>query len=257
MHVSRALPLASGKPSTPLKHFAAIALAFGIAACANAASETDNLKAELVKKFPDRPISSVRTTPIKGIFEVVFAPKQVVYSDAKGNYLLVGDLVDINKKTSLTEARVRELSKTDFAKLPLDLAIKVVRGDGSRKVAVFSDPDCPYCRKLEQETIKQLDNVTVYNYVMPLPMHADAPRKSHLMWCSADPAKAWNDWMFDGKLPDAKAKADCEAPLAKIEALAQSIGVSATPSMVFANGEVVSGALGKEAFEKQLAAKKP
>lgn len=240
-----------------LKRAAALAavLGLGFSACVNAASEIDKIKDEVSKKFPQRPVKSIQATPVKGLYEVVFAPRQVVYVDAKVEYALIGDMVDIKKRVSLTEARVKELSRTDFSKLPLDLAVKVVYGNGSRKVAVFSDPDCPYCKKLESDTITKLENVTVYNFLYPLSFHPDAERKSGLIWCSSDRVKAWNDWMLEGKIGDGKP--DCESPVAKTAKLAAQIGVNATPTMVFENGEIVAGAVDKDTFEAKLANKKP
>jgi thiol:disulfide interchange protein DsbC len=234
------------------KRIAAVSIGLALAACANAAGDnTASVKAAVEKKFPQRPVASVRATPVKGVYEVVFAPKQVVYTDAKVDFIFVGDMVDLKTRTSLTEARIKELSRTDFASLPLDKAIKEVRGNGARKVAVFSDPDCPFCKKLERDTIAKLDNVTVYTFLMPLAqLHPDAARKSALIWCAADPVKAWKDWMLDGKLPQGEAQ--CANPLAEIAALSEKLDVSATPSMVFESGELVSGAIEAADFDAKL-----
>ncbi|MFC4161047.1 DsbC family protein [Chitinimonas lacunae] len=222
------------------------------------AASVEAVKAEVQKKFPQRPVSSVRPTPVKGLYEVVFAPRQVVYTDAKADYMLVGDLVDVARKTSMTEERVRELSRTDFSKLPLDQALKLVRGNGSRKVAVFSDPDCPFCKRLEQDVINKLDNVTVYTFLFPLTsLHPDAPRKSNLIWCQPEPQKAWTDFMINNKLPTAAPAPNCTAPLEKIQVLAEQLGITGTPAMVFESGDIVSGAIPMEEFERQLVAKKP
>jgi thiol:disulfide interchange protein DsbC len=236
----------------PIKPFAmSFALALSLTSCANAASEIDTVRNEVKKKLPQREIQSVRTTPVKGLFEVVLAPRQVVYVDGKANYLIVGDLVDLNKKESLTEARMKELMRTDFSKLPFEHAFKLVRGDGSRKVAVFSDPDCPFCKKLEMEVINRLDNVTVYTFLLPLTsLHPDAPRKASLVWCSADRQKTWWSWMLEGKPLEGEAK--CETPLDQIAALARQLDINGTPAIVFENGDIVPGAISKEAFEAKL-----
>jgi thiol:disulfide interchange protein DsbC len=236
----------------PIKPFVmSVALALSLTSCANAASEIDTVRSEVKKKLPQREIQSVRTTPIKGLFEVVLAPRQVVYVDGKANYLIVGDLVDLNKKESLTEARMKELMRTDFSKLPFEHAFKLVRGDGSRKVAVFSDPDCPFCKKLEMEVINRLDNVTVYTFLLPLTsLHPDAPRKAALVWCSADRQKTWWSWMLEGKPLEGEAK--CETPLDKIAAVAQQLDIRGTPAIVFENGDIVPGAIPKEVFEAKL-----
>jgi len=235
--------------------FAAL-VGLSLAACANAAGDAPaNLKADIQKKFPNRPIESVRTTPLKGIYEVVMEGRQIIYTDNRGDFILVGDLVDVKNKVSLTESRMKELTRVDFASLPLDKALKLVRGTGARKVAVFSDPDCPFCKKIERETIAKLDNVTVYTFLYPLAqLHPDAARKSALIWCAADRQKAWQGWMFEGKLPEGSDS--CPNPVADTVALADKLGINGTPAMVFESGELVSGAIPVEEFEAKLSAKK-
>ncbi|MBS4944374.1 MAG: DsbC family protein, partial [Neisseria mucosa] len=129
-----------------------------------------SLKARLEKVYAaqDLKVLSVNETPIKGIYEVVVSGKQIIYTDAKGDYMLVGDLINVNTRQSLTEERAADLNKIDFASLPLDKAIKEVRGNGKLKVAVFSDPDCPFCKRLEHEFEKMTD-ITIYTFMMPIP----------------------------------------------------------------------------------------
>ncbi|WP_269533545.1 DsbC family protein [Chitinimonas sp. BJYL2] len=234
------------------KRLSLMSIALMLAACVNAASDNNKAtKDALQKKFPERTIESVRATPIKGLYEVVFAGRQVVYSDPKGDYIVVGDLVDVAARQSLTEARIRELSKVDFKTLPLDKAIKLVKGNGSRKVAVFSDPDCPFCKRLETDTISKLDNVTVYTFMLPLAsLHPDAARKSALIWCAPDKLAAWNAWMLEGRLPQGDGK--CANPVNDIVAMAERYGINGTPALVFESGEMVSGAIAAPAFEAHL-----
>ncbi|GAB3264192.1 DsbC family protein [Chitinimonas naiadis] len=237
------------------KPLLAVIVGVALAACANAAGENlETVKTALQKKFPGRNVESVRVTPIKGLYEVVFPGRQIIYTDAKADYIVVGDMVDVAARKSLTEARARELSRTDFAKLPFDKAIKLVKGTGTRKVAVFSDPDCPFCKKIEQETLSKLDNVTIYTFLYPLAeLHPDAARKSALIWCSADKQKAWDSWMLEGKLPVGDDK--CATPIADIQTLAAGLGISGTPAMVFESGEIVSGAIALKDFEAYLTPK--
>ncbi|MGQ5524977.1 DsbC family protein [Chitinimonas sp. PSY-7] len=237
------------------KRIAAASVGFALAACANAAGESPaSVKAEMEKKFPQRPVTSVRATPIKGMYEVVLGSKQIVYTDAKVDHLFVGDMIDVKTRSSLTEARVRELSRTDFSTLPLDKAIKEVRGKGTRKVAVFSDPDCPFCKKLERDTIAKLDDVTVYTFLMPLAqLHPDAARKSSLIWCAEDRQKAWSNWIMDGKLVEGDGS--CATPLAEIASIAEKLEINGTPAMVFESGEMVSGAIDAKEFEAKLNSK--
>lgn len=242
------------------KRLLAVSIAMSLAACADAATTTaadtpDTVKAAIQKKFPGRNVDAVRTTPVKGIYEVNFQGRQVIYTDAHADYIFVGDLIDVKSHLSLTEARVKELSKTDFTALPFEKAIKVVRGNGTRKVAVFSDPDCPFCKKIEHETLSKLDDVTIYTFMLPLTqLHPDAPRKASLIWCAGDKVKAWQDWMFEGKLPDGNSQ--CPTPGDDIAKLAEKLGVNGTPAMVFENGELVSGAIPLEDFKAHLVAKK-
>ncbi|MDO4998569.1 MAG: DsbC family protein, partial [Neisseria sp.] len=143
----------------------------------------------------DLKVQSVQATPIAGLYEVVVSGNQVVYTDAKADFMLVGDLINVNTKESLTEERNEELRKIDYASLPLDKAIKEVRGNGKLHVAVFSDPDCPFCRRLEQEFAKMTD-ITIHTFMMPIPsLHPDAARKAEQIWCQPNPTQAWINWM--------------------------------------------------------------
>ncbi|MGL6070813.1 DsbC family protein [Craterilacuibacter sp.] len=243
-----------------------VALLTPLLACSaiNAGDNPDTVKKAFKARFPDREVVSVAASPVNNLFEVVIKGQNrgrdvytVVYSDAKADYLLVGDLIDAKQRNSLTEQRLEALNKVsiDVSKLPLNKAIKDVRGNGSRQLVVFSDPDCPYCKQLERESIAKLDNVTVYTFLMPLAqLHPDAERKSRAIWCSKDPAKAWAGFMREGKaLPEA---GNCETPLAEIAALAESFGISGTPALIFPNGELVPGAIPVAEIEKRLSAKK-
>ncbi|MXR36635.1 DsbC family protein [Craterilacuibacter sinensis] len=243
-----------------------VALLTPLLACSatNASDNPDAVKKAFKARFPDREVVSVAESPVKNLFEVVIKGQNrgrdvysVVYSDAKADYLLVGDLIDAKARNSLTEARMEKLNKVsiDVSKLPLNKAIKDVRGNGSRQLVVFSDPDCPFCKQLERESIAKLDNVTVYTFLLPLAqLHPDAERKSRAIWCSKDPAKTWAGFMREGKaLPD---NVNCDAPLAEVAALAEKFGISGTPALIFANGDLVPGAIPVAEIEKRLSAKK-
>lgn len=231
----------------------------GLTAC-TASAEGDKqqaeIKARVMKQLPGKEITAVNMTPMKGIFEVVMAGNMIVYTDAKADFLIFGDMVDVARRKSVTEERLAELRKVDFAKLPLDLAIKEVRGDGSRQLAVFSDPDCPFCKRLEQEGLKDISNITIYTFLMPLAeLHPDAMRKSRVIWCASDKVAAWKNWIFTEKLPE-PAKADCENPVAQIVQLGAKLGISGTPGLIFASGRLVPGAIPREDIEKLLSEKK-
>ncbi len=137
--------------------------------------------------------------------------------------------------------------------MPLDKAIKVVKGNGSRKVAIFSDVDCPYCKRLEQNELSQIDNVTIYTFLYPLKqLHPDAAEKSKLIWCAKDRATAWNNWVFKGKLPSSAG--DCKVPLETVGDLARKIGVASTPTLIFSDGKRMMGAQPHKKIEKALQA---
>jgi thiol:disulfide interchange protein DsbC len=207
-----------------------------------------DIKTNIEKSFPGVKVDSVSKSPVAGLFEVVVG-KEVVYTDEQGAYLLTGEMLETATKRNLTREKVEQLSAIDFSTLPLDQAVKVVNGDGKRVMAVFSDPDCPYCRKLEHELVK-VKNVTIYNFMFPLPMHADAPRKARLVWCSADRAKSWTELMLNGTVP--AGKDDCANPIAANQELAQKIGVDSTPAMILSNGRIVAGLAPADRIEAML-----
>lgn len=219
------------------------------AAARTAPASSAEADAGLVKTLTDKlektyegqqvKVQSVRTTPIPGLYEVVVSGNQVVYVDGKADYMLVGDLIDVNSRQSLTEERSAELNKIDFSTLPLNQAIKEVRGNGKLKVAVFSDPDCPFCKRLEHEFVKMTD-ITIYNFMMPIPsLHPDAARKAELIWCQPDRTAAWTKWMREGKMPPQAAA--CDNPVAETTSLGEQLGFTGTPTIVFPNGHTQSG----------------
>lgn len=190
---------------------------------------------------PGTKATQITATGIKGWFEVVVETEQgpqVLYAEDKGQFLLVGDLLDTKARKNLTRERMDKLTAVKWESLPLDNAIKVVRGNGKRKLAVFSDPDCPYCKKAEQEFMK-LDNVTIYTFLYPLAMHSDAPRKSRLVWCAKDRSQAWLDLMLKGKLPEGKPI--CNDPVDENLALGAKLRIEGTPALILANGKRIPG----------------
>ena len=161
-------------------------------------------------------------------------------------------MYDTATKQNLTDARSRRLNRVAVDKLPYDLAFKRVKGDGSRKLVLFSDADCPFCHRLENE-LKGLDNVTIYTFLFPIDqLHPDAARKSKQIWCAPDKVKAWDEFFASGKVPDNKG--DCGDPVAKTQALGNSLKINATPTLVFADGTMIPGALPLPQLEKEIAA---
>lgn len=204
---------------------------------------------------PEAKVVSIRRTPLADLFEVVVEGPRgpaVVYVSGKGEYLLVGELLDVKRQRNLTGERMDKLTAVQFDSLPLNQAIKIVQGNGARRLAVFSDPDCPYCRKVEQELAK-LKDVTLYMFPYPLPMHPDAGRKSKLVWCSKDRAQAWRDMMLNNRLPEAT-KSDCDHPVDKNLALGQRLRIDGTPALIFADGRRVPGYMEAGRIEALLAA---
>ncbi|MGF6922633.1 DsbC family protein [Paraburkholderia sp. 40] len=232
---------------------AAAALAIGAATLgcsAQADQTTDKLKATLQTRLSDVTIKGVSKSPIAGLYEVNLGT-QIIYSDASGDYLMLGDMVDSKTRKNLTEARLSETNRIDFASLPFGNAVKVVRGNGARKIAVFSDPNCPYCKQLEK-TLLSIDNVTVYTFLYPV-LSPDSTAKSKSIWCSADRAKAWESWMQDRQAPTAAATCDTAA-IDKNLALGRSMNVEGTPTVFLADGRRLPGAVPADRLDKELSA---
>lgn len=225
-------------------------LSLALAACASPAlADEAAIRQTLGERYPGIRIESVTTTPIAGLYEV-WGGGRLFYADEKGEHVLVGPLVETRGKTNLTQQRITQLRAVRFDSLPLDKAIRIVQGKGERAVAVFSDPDCPFCRKLEQE-LARLDNLTVHLFLYPLvDLHPGAEKVARNVWCAADPAASWRAYVLDGRAP--AAVADCQAPIAEIAALAARLGVTGTPALIFQSGERVDGALPADRIEALL-----
>ena len=212
-------------------------------------AEAAGIKKILEQKFPGAEVRGVTKTSYLGLYEVLFDDR-IVYTDAKARYLVVGSVYDTESKVNLTEERQRKLKRVDLATLPLDLAIKKVKGTGERTLIVFSDADCPFCHRLE-DAMKPVDNVTVYTFLFPIDqLHPDAARKSRMIWCSEDRLQAWDAFFESGALPDNKG--DCDNPVAKTAELGARFKINATPTLMFADGSIVPGALPTQRIETEL-----
>jgi thiol:disulfide interchange protein DsbC len=212
-----------------------------------------SLKKAIETAYPKFKVDSVVKTPYAGLYEV-FMGGQIIYTDDKLTFLIAeGRIVDPKTKKDVTGERLEELTKVDFNSLPLDQAIKVVKGNGSRKLVVFSDVDCPFCKRLEQNELTNIDNVTIYTFLYPIEtLHPDAANKSKSIWCSPNRVKAWNDWIFNNKLP--AAASNCDVPLAKVGELARKVGINSTPTMIFSDGRKMMGAQPYKEIERYLVA---
>lgn len=212
------------------------------------AQEADIRKA-LAERIPQMgKIDEVLPTPMKGLYEVRVGT-DLFYTDAKGNYVIQGELIDAKARRNLTEDRIAKLTAIDFSALPLKDAFAIVRGDGKRKVAVFEDPNCGYCKRFERD-LQNVDNVTVYLFLYPI-LSPDSAEKSRNIWCSKDPVAAWQDQMVRDK-PAAAASCDTSAVQRNL-AFGRKYKITGTPTLIFANGTRVPGAIGAKEVEKRLA----
>jgi thiol:disulfide interchange protein DsbC len=212
-------------------------------------AEANAVRKLLQERFPGGQVKYIAKSPYFGLYEAMY-DDTMMYVDPKVNYVFVGQIFDAKTRTNLTEKKAREINRVAFSELPLDLAIVKVKGDGSRKLAVFSDADCPFCARLE-ESLKDVNNVTIYTFLYPIDqLHPDAARKSRLIWCAPDKVKAWDEFFAAGTLPDNAG--DCDNPVAATAVLGQKLRVSATPTLVFADGSVVPGALPAASLESEL-----
>lgn len=207
----------------------------------------DALKLELGKKYPEIKAERITKTTYGNLFEV-FAGGEILYTDEKVTFLLLGTLVDAQTRTNVSAARLQKLNVINFNDLPFEQAIKLVRGNGSRRMAIFADPNCGYCKRFEQD-VNTTDNMTAYIFAYPI-LAQDSMDKSKSIWCSADRLKAWQDHMLREKPPTAKGT--CDTPIDKVLALGRKMNVSGTPTTFFEDGERIAGALTKDRIEAKL-----
>lgn len=205
------------------------------------------IRAEMGKKFPYSKIISVSKTPYFGLYEVVF-DNQLVYTDEKMSYLFSGNIIDMHTMKNLTKARENQLYAIVFDNLPFDLAIKNVKGSGKRRLAVFTDPNCGYCKKLEKEMVN-LTDATIYVFVLPILPGSE--EKAKAIWCSPGRLKAWEDHMLRGVEPQSDMACDTAA-LVKISMHAKKLGINVTPTLVFENGAIKPGTLTLDLIEEHL-----
>lgn len=220
--------------------------------CSTAQAGETEIRQSLQSKFPNiGKLEHIVKTPYSGLYEIVVGD-QLLYTDEQGSYLFDGSIIDAKTRTDLTELRRHQLFAVDFDKLPLELAVKRVKGNGQRKMAYFTDPNCAFCKKLEKE-LSRVSNVTLYLFMYPIfPGSEEIVRDVR---CAKDPIKAWDEQMLKGNPPP---NASCKVPTDKIIALAKKLRVNGTPNLIFADGTQIPGYLPAEELEKHLneAAKK-
>ena len=219
----------------------AVLLASSIASASEA-----TVKQAVEKKYPGVRVENVARTPIAGLYEV-YARGEVFYVDENVNYMIVrGRLIDVARQADLTDQRMRVLTGVKFDELPLDLALRKVQGKGTRKLAYFADPNCPYCKQLEPSLAK-LQDVTIYVFLYPV-LGQDSYEKSRAVWCSKDRASAWDEMMLRGNPPKGPGK--CDTPIDKILAFGREKNIHGTPTLFFANGQRVTGLISAEELAK-------
>jgi thiol:disulfide interchange protein DsbC len=214
------------------------ALLFVLFFAAAAHADEASVKRAVEARFAGVKVESIARTPYFGLYEMLVG-EEIIYTDEKVNYIFNGSVIDARTRRNLTEERLQKLSTIKFDELPLDIAIKQVRGNGKRVVAVFSDPFCPFCKRLDQ-SLAQMQDTTVYTFLFPILRKDESPRMATRIWCSADRAKAYYELMLNNKEPGSAT--DCNAPVDRWLALGQKLAVRATPVSFVPNGQRVVGA---------------
>lgn len=241
-----------------LATLAVTSLAFATASCAagdkeppEAAKIRSAIEANL-KTFPK--IEAVRKTEVDGIFEVQYGGAELIYASKDGMYLFQGSMIDTKQSKNMTQDRISKLTAIDFDTLPFKDSITIVKGDGKRKMAIFEDPNCGFCKRFEAD-LKTVDNVTMHVFLYPV-LGPDSQKKSKDIWCSADKNKAWTDWMLNGVVP-ATAPDSCDAAaIDRVVAFGQKHKITGTPTSYFVNGVRTPGAIPAADVERLLSASK-
>lgn len=212
-------------------------------------SQEATIRKNLGDRIPQlQQIDEITKSPINGLYEIRVNGNEIYYTDAEANYLVQGNLIDTRQKRNLTEERIEKLSAIDFDALPFKDAFTMVRGNGKRKLAVFEDPNCGYCKRFEKD-LQKINNVTVYLFLYPI-LGPDSTEKSKNIWCAKDKTKAWQDWMVRDVTP---AAGSCDsAAIARNVELGRKFKITGTPTLVFADGSRVPGAIGADQVEKRL-----
>jgi thiol:disulfide interchange protein DsbC len=218
----------------------------GAAPVAPTAAE-EAVRKRFVERFAGAEIDSVTHTPY-GLYELRLGT-QLIYTDEAVSYVLQGNLIDVATRRNVTKDRIDALMAVRFDELPLEFAIKQVRGNGARKVALFEDPNCGYCKQLRQ-SMEGIDNVTIYTFLYPI-LSDDSTAKARNILCSAAPGKVWDDWMLKGKTPARTAGCDT-SPIDRTLAFGQKIQVRGTPTIIFSDNTRVGGAMPAEQFKAKL-----
>ena len=228
-----------------------ISTSFILSSSAQAQAD-QQIKTEIQKKLgTNAKVRSVTPAPVSGLYEVLVG-NDIFYTDASAKYLIQGEIIELASGKNITEQRQADLNRIKWTDLNQANAFKTVRGNGTRQLAIFSDPNCGYCKRLEK-SLQQLDNVTIYTYLIPI-LSADSIQKAKQIWCSTDPNKTYMDWMINGVAPSGKT--DCSNPLDKNLTYAKTYGITGTPTLFFTDGSRFPGAVQVTDIEKKFASLK-
>ena len=236
------------KSTSPMR----LALVLSLLACSigSAFAQEALIRKNLADRLPAlSKIDEISKTPMNGLYEVRVNESDIFYTDAEGNFLLQGNLIDTRAKRNLTEERVEKLSAIDFEALPLKDAFTQIHGNGKRKLAVFEDPNCGYCKRFERD-LQKVSDVTIHTFLIPI-LSPDSVEKAKNIWCAKDKGKAWLDWMIREQ-PAAKASCDTTA-LDRNLAFSKKYRITGTPTAFFVDGSRVPGAINAQQIEKMLA----
>ena len=229
-----------------------ILLAIALIATFGAFAQEAVIRKNLLERIPQlQKIDEVNKSPIAGLFEIRVNGTEIYYTDAEGNYLVQGNLIDTKQRRNLTEERIEKLTAISFSDLPIKDAFTIVRGNGKRKLAVFEDPNCGYCKRFERD-LQKVDNVTIHMFLYPI-LSADSTEKSKNIWCAKDKTKAWQDWMVRDQSPKTQS-CDTSAIERNVE-LGRKYKITGTPTLVFLDGTRIPGAISAAEVEKHLSAK--
>ena len=218
----------------------ALAMAFTLLLGGSAMGQDANLRKNLAERIPQfQKIDEITKSPVPGLYEIRVNGTDIFYSDAEGNFLIQGSIIDTRQRRNLTEERIDKLTAINVDELPLKDAFTIVRGSGKRKLIVFEDPNCGYCKRFERD-LQKVDNVTVHMFLYPI-LGPDSSEKSKAIWCAKDRSKAWFDLMLRGESPILTGNCDTSVLQRNLE-LGKSLGVTGTPTTFFASGQRIVGA---------------
>ncbi len=215
-------------------------------ALAQAADPLQQVEQRFSQQFPNINVTGVSPTPYQGLYEIQVG-NTILYANEDVSYVLEGNLIDAPTRRNVTAQRQEQLNAIEFSELPLDLAFEQQRGDGSRVVAIFEDPNCGYCKQLRQ-TLQQVDDLTIYTFMYPI-LSPDSHTKVQSIWCAEDRGATWDAWMLEGTVPP---NLECDAPMDDFVALGRQYNVRGTPTLFFADGSRATGALPQPMLEERL-----